>query len=170
MILSPNYNSTAVSPLQTNGSFYSKYRELNSDYDTRVFVAAENTISKILESETTSERPGMLLGKVQSGKTRTFITSMSLAFDSGFDVAVVFTKNSRPLLEQTIKRLRSEFTYFIEDGEMEVYDIMQCPETFSEFELESKLLFVAKKETNNLKRLIKLFQADCPSLTKKALR
>jgi len=92
---------------------------------------------------------------------------MSLAFDSGFDVAVVFTKNSRPLLEQTIKRLRSEFTYFIEDGEMEVYDIMQCPETFSEFELESKLLFVAKKETNNLKRLIKLFQADCPSLTKK---
>lgn len=153
--------------LHTNGEFFSKYQELNADYDSRVFAAAQNTIAKLLESETTSERPGMLLGKVQSGKTRTFITSLSLAFDNGFDVAIVLTKNSRPLLEQTLKRLRSEFSYFIEDGEMEIYDIMQCPDTFSEFELESKLLFVAKKETNNLKRLINLFETDCPALAKK---
>lgn len=54
--------------LQTNGEFFSKYRELNANYDSRVFAAAQKTISKLLESETTSERPGMLLGKVQSSR------------------------------------------------------------------------------------------------------
>lgn len=34
---------------------------------------------------------------------------------------------------------------------------MHAPETFSAFELESKLIFVAKKQSDNLVRLMKLF-------------
>ena len=102
----------------------------------------------------------MLLGKVQSGKTRTFINILALAFDNGFDIAIVLSKNSRALLEQTAKRLNSEFTMFIDDGELEIYDIMHAPGSFGAFELESKLIFVAKKQTDNLHRLIELFKKN----------
>jgi hypothetical protein len=106
----------------------------------------------------------MLLGKVQSGKTRTFISILALAFDNGFDIAVVLSKNSRPLIEQTYKRLRAEFSEFVEDGALEIYDIMNCPESFSKFELDSKLVFVAKKQSDNLSRLQLLFTEKCSAM------
>jgi hypothetical protein len=106
----------------------------------------------------------MLLGKVQSGKTRTFISILALAFDNGFDIAIVLTKNSRPLAEQTFKRLRAELSENVEDGDLEIYDIMTCPERLTKFELESKLIFVAKKQSDNLNRLLRLFTDSCPEM------
>ena len=82
----------------------------------------------------------MLLGKVQSGKTRTFISILALSFDNGFDIAIVLSKNSRALIEQTAKRLNSEFKMFVDDGELDIYDIMHAPESFTAFELDSKLI------------------------------
>jgi NTP pyrophosphatase (non-canonical NTP hydrolase) len=108
----------------------------------------------------------MLLGKVQSGKTRTYITSLALAFDNGFDIAIVLSKNSKALIDQTTKRLTSEFNDFIEDGEIEIYDIMHAPEAFGAFELNSALIFVAKKQDDNLRRLIDLFKNN-PAMAKK---
>ncbi|MCB9859995.1 MAG: DEAD/DEAH box helicase family protein [Phycisphaeraceae bacterium] len=106
----------------------------------------------------------MLLGKVQSGKTRTYISAMALAFDNGYDVAVILTKNSRALVEQTRRRLDEEFNSFIEDAELEVFDIMTAPTTFTAFEREAKLIFVAKKQKDNLRRLIELLKEGCPAL------
>jgi hypothetical protein len=94
----------------------------------------------------------MLLGKVQSGKTRTFISILAVAFDNGFDIAIVLSKNSKALIEQTAKRLSSEFKMFLDDGELDIYDIMHAPDSFGAFELDSKLIFVAKKQTDNLRR------------------
>lgn len=111
----------------------------------------------------------MLLGKVQSGKTRTFISILALAFDNGFDIAIVLSKNSRALIEQTGKRLNSEFTVFVDDGELEIYDIMHAPETFGAFELDSKLIFVAKKQSDNLRRLIDLFKNNPAMANKRTL-
>lgn len=109
----------------------------------------------------------MLLGKVQSGKTRAFISILALAFDNEFEIAIILTKNSRALVEQTYKRLRLEFKTFIDDGEMEIYDIMHAPETFTVFELDSKLVFVAKKQKDNLTRLQRLFAESCPGIGEK---
>ena len=36
-------------------------------------------------------------GKIQSGKTKSFIGVISLAFDSEYDLSVVLTKNSNEL-------------------------------------------------------------------------
>jgi hypothetical protein len=47
---------------------------------------------------------------------------------------------------------------FIDDGELEIYDIMHAPDSFGAFELDSKLIFVAKKQSDNLRRLIDLFK------------
>ncbi len=140
------------------GPFYTDYKTENSSFSNDTFTCAEETISDLLNTATTSEHPGMLLGKVQSGKTRTFISILALAFDNGFDIAIVFSKNSRALIEQTAKRLNSEFSMFVDDGELEIYDIMHAPSSFGVFELESKLIIVSKKQKDNLKRLIKLFK------------
>src|SRR5687767_1134724 len=144
--------------------FYATYKAANASFNADTFSCAEETTAALLEHATTSEHPGMLLGKVQSGKTRTFISILALAFDNGFDVAIVLSKNSKALLEQTAKRLHSEFSMFVNDGELEIYDIMHAPDSFGAFELDSKLIFVAKKQDDNLRRLIALFK-DNPAMS-----
>lgn len=139
------------------GHFFTKYRSQNPAFDKDTFICAENTVSALLNKGTTSDHPGMLLGKVQSGKTRAFISVLALAFDNGFDVAVVLSKNSKALLEQTYKRLNSEFATFVDEGDVEIYDVMHSPSEFGKWELESKLIFVAKKQSDNLQRLIDRF-------------
>ncbi len=147
--------------LNTTGEFYTTYRAANSHFHTDTFDCAEATVSQLLKTVTTADHPGMLLGKVQSGKTRTFISILALAFDNDYDIAIVLSKNSKALIEQTTKRLHSEFNMFVNDGEMEIYDIMHAPTTFEANELESKLIFVGKKQTDNLRRLIGLFSENC---------
>lgn len=153
--------------LNTSGSFYPSFTADPKKYSPDLKKCIEETIESILTNETTSDHPGMLLGKIQSGKTRTFIGAIALAFDNTFDIAIVLTKNSRPLVEQTYKRLRFELNDFISEGDLEIYDIMQCPEEFTSFELDSKLIIIAKKETNNIERLTQLFTSQCPAMAKK---
>lgn len=100
----------------------------------------------------------MLLGKVQSGKTRTFISIIADGFDRGYDAAIVLSKNSVALIEQTVKRLQSEFSNFTDTKDIEIQDIITAPTSYTEYELGAKHIFVAKKQTNNLQRLIELFQ------------
>jgi hypothetical protein len=141
-------------------SFFETYRREHPDFGNDTFDCASQTVTKLLETATSSERPGMLLGKVQSGKTRTFISVLADAFDRGFDAAIVLSKNSTALIQQTVKRLQSEFSTFTDDGDMEIYDIMSAPTSFTEFELEAKHIFVAKKQKDNLRRLIELFSRE----------
>jgi len=155
--------------LDLKGTFYPAYKAANLAFSSDTFACAEDTVESLLTTATTSENPGMLLGKVQSGKTRTFISVLALAFDNGFDIAIVLSKNSRALIEQTAKRLNSEFTAFIDDGDLEIYDIMHAPESFGAFELNSKLIFVAKKQDDNLRRLIDLFKENPAMAQKRAL-
>lgn len=155
-----------MTAINTTGSLYPAYKAKKTDYDPDTFKCAEETVSDLLTHATTSEHPGMLLGKVQSGKTRTFISVLALAFDNDFDVAIILTKNSKPLVEQTRKRLEDEFEEFVDNGDLEVHDIMSAPTTFTAFELQSKLIFVVKKQDDNLRRLIDLFSKGCAALSK----
>lgn len=123
-----------------------------------------DTVAALLSQPTDACRPGMLLGKVQSGKTRAFLGIMASAFDQGFDVAVVLTKGTRTLAKQTVNRIGKEFALFRDAEELAVYDIMSVP-NLSEWEIEDqKLVFVAKKEKNNLRRLLNLFDTVHPAL------
>ena len=155
--------------INLSGYFYPLYKANNPGFSEDTFRCAEETIAELVATATTSENPGMLLGKVQSGKTRTFISIITLAFDNDLDIAIVLSKNSKALLEQTAKRLNTEFSNFIEDGELDVYDIMHAPTEFGTFELESKLLFVAKKQSDNLRRLIDLFKNNPTMAAKRVI-
>lgn len=151
-------------PIDLAGPFYPAYKAANPTFSADTFRCAEETVAELLTTATTSENPGMLLGKVQSGKTRTFISILALAFDNGFDIAIVLSKNSKALIEQTAKRLNTEFKAFTDEGELEIYDIMHAPSSFGAFELDGKLIFVAKKQSDNLRRLIDLF-SNSPAMT-----
>lgn len=125
------------------------------------------TVDALLSQPTDARRPGMLLGKIQSGKTRSFLGIMMAAFDEGFDVAIVLTKGTRTLAKQTVNRIAKEYAVFRDAEQLAVYDIMSIP-NLTEWEIEDqKLVFVAKKEHNNMRRLIKLFQETHPSLAQK---
>ena len=116
----------------------------------------------------TSDYPGMLLGEVQSGKTRTFIGVIAYVFDHDFDITVVFTKNSTALVEQTVKRLNTDFSAPVNAGELFIFDVMKAS-AITKYTLSKKIILVVKKETNNLSRLNKLFKSTYPKLGQKRI-
>ena len=52
---------------------------------------------------------GIVIGKVQSGKTSNFISVLALAFDNGYDIAIVLGGNTLNLLKQNASRISSAF-------------------------------------------------------------
>ena len=111
----------------------------------------------------------MMLGKIQSGKTRSFIGVISLAFDNGYDLAVVLTKNSNALAKQTTARMKQEFYDFRDEDIIEIFDIMCIPPNMSQFELDKKMIIVVKKEKNNIPKLMKFIEKYALHKDKKCL-
>lgn len=84
-----------------------------------------------------------MLGKIQSGKTRAFLGVIAEAFDNDYEIAVVLTKGTVSLARQTLNRIRSDFRPFIEQDEVQVYDIMTLPD-LTPYELNQHLILVVK--------------------------
>lgn len=59
--------------------------------------------------ETPSSETGIVIGKVQSGKTSNFISVLALAFDNGYNIAVVLGGNTLDLLKQNAGRISDAF-------------------------------------------------------------
>ena len=141
------------------GQYYlSKCKE--NAYDEKMKKCIEEACQYCIENVTGNtisnlkgENPLMLLGKIQSGKTRAFTGVMALAFDNGFDYIFILTKNSKALVEQTYKRMRKEFKQFIDSDEVDVNDIMKFQDDLTSYELEKKLIFIAKKQKDILTRI-----------------
>lgn len=128
----------------------------------------EEVVQKLQQQATSTKRPGILLGRVQSGKTRAFLGVIARAFDRGYDVAVILTKGTKSLAEQTLSRVKEDFRDFILADQMDVFDIFAVPD-LTPYELGRKLVFVVKKEDDNLKRLLTLFRDRYPALREKAV-
>src|SRR4051812_27765190 len=128
----------------------------------------EEVVEKLQTEATSTRRPGILLGRVQSGKTRAFLGVIARAFDRGYDVAVILTKGTKSLAEQTLSRAKEDFREFIAADEVDVLDILHVPE-LTPYELNRKLVFVVKKEDDNLRHLLRLFQEQYPQLLSKSV-
>lgn len=154
------------SKIVTNNRFYSYLSSKNS-YDIAMKQCIENTVTKLLSNTTSNNHPGMLLGEIQSGKTRTFIGITGLAFDNNYDVVIIFTKGTKALAYQTYERLKEEFKPMIEEDFIKVEGILSLPDDLTQYELDQKLIFIVKKETNNLKRLHIALTETYPQLANK---
>lgn len=149
-------------PLITDGPFYLAVTDspLFSDED---HACVRDTVARLQSVETSAARPGMLLGKIQSGKTKTFLGTIALAFDNDFDIAIILTKGTKALTAQTLRRVRRDFARVPEDS-LQIYDILTVPSGLTGYELRQKLIFVAKKQSDNLDRLATLLREAYPQL------
>ena len=129
----------------------------------------ESTVDNLINKKTNIVSPGMLLGKIQSGKTKTFIGVIALAFDRGYNISIIFTKGTKALAEQTYQRLDSDFRESIENDVIKVYDIMNIPDQLTPYIRRQKLIIVVKKETNNLSRLVEFLKTYTDLTSKKVL-
>jgi hypothetical protein len=109
------------------GEFYNTLTQNRNDSDA-LKKCMENTVRKLAENNTTIHKPGMLLGKIQSGKTRAFIGIIALAFDNDYDIAIILTKGTRALAKQTYERFKKDFKDFIEYDQIQIFDILHIPE------------------------------------------
>lgn len=134
----------------------------------------EDTVSQLLEEGERADEPGLLLGKIQCGKTDTFEDIIGLAFDKGIDVAIVFTKGTKPLAEQTIKRMKKDYRFFKASDDLSqkatinIYDIMDVWKKLKQAKVErGKTVIVCKKQATNLAHLIDMFNVYCPFMKQK---
>lgn len=133
-------------------------------YDKQSVDCIESATRKLIISD---GHPVMLLGKVQSGKTRTFLGIVSYCFDNDFDLAVVLTKGTRALAMQTLRRLQTTFQALADDDKVRIYDIMHVPANLPARDLKRKILLVVKKEDDNLRRLEEFLFRLYPELGRK---
>ena len=113
-------------------------------------------------------KPVMLYGKIQSGKTRAFVGIMSIAFDRGVDIAVVYTKGTNALATQTVSRMKAEFANFKPGNSLHqqctivVHDVLDFrSQMLTQYELNTqKHIIVCKKEANNTRLLKEIFDGN----------
>lgn len=140
-----------------------------NNYSIDELKAMHDTVNNLIEISTTENKPGMLLGRIQSGKTRSFMGSMALGFDNGFEVVIILTKNANALARQTYERLHKEYEALIDQDYISAYDIMNLPEDLRKFELNKKIVIVVKKEKKNVERLTKALFEMYPVLSKRQM-
>ncbi len=171
-----DYWEKKESPISTSDNEYF-YRTFihNSKFEVKPdkIDCIRETVDHLLEDGENAKDPVLLLGKIQCGKTDTFEAVICLAFDRGIDIAVVFTKGTRTLTEQTIKRLKEDFHPFAKNkkiGSKSIYidNILNVYENLAEARVnKNKIVIVCKKEKTNLDHLIELFEKNLPVLKDK---
>lgn len=153
-----------------DGEFYSHKKK---DYDTELKKCVEETCQYCIDSTTANSdekinHPIMMLGKIQSGKTRAFTGLIALAFDNDFDMVFILSKNSTALIKQTVSRMKSEFEPFTKN-QLVVCDIMKKNIKVSGWELRKKHIIVAKKQHKNLPKIIDFIKNYGISANKRCL-
>lgn len=160
--------------MKKDGIFYTFKKNEGTGYDEELRSCIETTCRYCIEnanknSEEKINKPIMMLGKIQSGKTRAYTGLIALAFDNGFDMVFILSKNSKVLINQTVSRMKKEFKEFIRNYEVVVSDIMKSNTRISGYQLEQKNIIIAKKEKNNINRLIDLINEYSINEKKKCL-
>lgn len=109
-------NQTYITNVITNG----KYKQTLAEHMSKtwsatnlnnVFINATRALLKFVSPTSPVDCMTKLLclGKVQSGKTAFFISSMAMAFDNGYDLAYVIGGTKNNLLSQNRDRILEEF-------------------------------------------------------------
>lgn len=137
-----------------------------------------STVHRLMSDDEHAKDPGLLLGKIQCGKTNAFVNIMALSFDRGIDICVVFTKGVNSLSTQTKERMMSDFRHFKESSDLHqkatiyISDISELhhhgfPQAQFSRRQGTKLVIICKKEAKNLHHLTQLFVKTSPHLLEK---
>lgn len=147
-------------------------------YSDELVECITNTVNNLLVDTPNANAPGLLLGKIQCGKTNAFENIIGVSFDKGIDVSVVLTKGTNTLAYQTIERLRYDFRHFKETDQLDqqlVVEVDDIKDLHKRGGLSAnqvnrkgaKRIIVCMKQADNMQHLIELFKEDSPALLKK---
>ncbi|AJY74294.1 Z1 domain-containing protein [Paenibacillus beijingensis] len=111
-------NNSNSWPIISDGFFRMKMTEqltkddIPRDAVDKIFQNSINILSNCPnpKDENPNSKTGIIIGKVQSGKTSNFISLMALAFDNDYDIIVVLGGTKNILLGQNVARIRSYFS------------------------------------------------------------
>ncbi len=105
-IITDGYFASAVAKEMVN-----KDDSITSDIVDDVFANASSILNECPNPKGTDEfrRTGIVIGKVQSGKTSNFIALLALAFDNGYNIGIIIGGNTIELLTQNVNRIKSSF-------------------------------------------------------------
>ncbi len=142
-------------------SFYEDLANARGD-DASLRGVVADTVARLQAMETDTNHPGMLLGKIQSGKTRAFLGVIAACFDEGYRGVIVLTKGTVTLAKQTLARIEEAFAHLSDRDECQMFDILNMPSRLSPFERNQRIIIVAKKEDDNLAALLELVSEDYP--------
>lgn len=136
-------------------------------YSKELQECIEGTIAKLYESglsPSEAKKPGLLLGKIQSGKTRAFVGCMARAFDNGVEACIILTKGTNALVDQTVKRMKYDFRECKRDAlpkifpTVSIYDIMKKRVPLRKSLINGeKNVYIAKKQDENMQILLDVF-------------
>lgn len=122
------------------------------------------------EKEDHCQKTGIVIGKVQSGKTSNFISITALAFDNGYNVVVVFGGTKKPLVKQNRERIKE---YFAAVKDVIVLDTTDFKDELTSRKIlrhiknEKKIVIVALKSATQISYITSNVFDDA-SLTNKA--
>ena len=83
-----------------------------TDGVTKIISNAAQTLSYCPDPEGIGkcQKTGIVIGKVQSGKTSNFISITALAFDNDYDIVIVLSGTKKPLVKQNRDRIKEYFS------------------------------------------------------------
>lgn len=164
-----NDNNDLFGEIITDGYFASHVAEqmlksdesMTEDIVNNVFSNAAGILNECPNPSQNNEfkKTGIVIGKVQSGKTSNFIALLALAFDNGYNLSVVIGGNTTELLTQNVNRIRASFN--VSTDKLKVLHSKEnhnliTPERIKEFiETGHKVLIVTLKspQTKNKKHM-----------------
>lgn len=117
-------STNSFGEIVTDGFFSTKVAEemkkgdesMTDDIINNVFLNASSILNQCPNPINKDEfkKTGIVIGKVQSGKTSNFIALLALAFDNGYNLAVVIGGNTTELLTQNVNRIKKSFNVGVE--------------------------------------------------------
>jgi len=140
---------------------------LNSKWSSNLKNSIKNNSKKILEKIDFHSRDkssvGLIVGKVQSGKTSNIIGLSSESFDHGFKIIIILFSDQNSLFNQNYKRVLDAYSFDLEDVKIfnfskdGNYKYLRQSQLDSFFDLNKKLIFCSmkhKKYTDEIRKII----------------
>ena len=134
-------------------SKFNVFMQLKQDISKEAISNIEVTITNIFTSFFSEKIDNILLiGKVQSGKTNTFLSFLTLVLESKVDCVIILTGTKISLNEQTFNRTKEEL------GSIFPNILITKEITAKELRLldrddDEKMIFVLKKQSKDLKKI-----------------
>ena len=116
------------------------------------------------QNSTPEKKTGIVIGKVQSGKTSNFISTIALAFDNGYQISVVLGGNKNILLGQNAERIKQSFN--VETEKLAVLTTkdnksLLDPNTIKDFLNNGRrIVIVALKHVTHIDKISEIFDGS----------